>query len=364
MKADARFSCDIFCHVVDNFGDIGVTWRLAQQLAHEFNIKVRLVVDELASLQKLVSATNALPDQQNIDGISVHRWHQSIALEPSALVIEAFGCELPAAYIAAMAASTTPSVWINLEYLSAEAWIGAHHLLPSIHPQTGLRKYFFFPGFGIDTGGLIREHTLLTRRNQYFQSSQRHRAGELRVFVFGYENAALRALLAALEKSADSGQKTICIIPPGALATAASKLKLTIDVQFTEFVAQRDFDELLWSHDVLFVRGEDSFVRAQWAAKPFIWQIYPQDDGVHWNKLNAFLDIYCVDLEVPAAAALRELTRAWNAQDATGIGAAWNAMMEQIEVLQAHARCWAEKLADCPDLATNLVTFYEKTAKI
>ncbi len=40
-------TCDIFCAVVDNYGDIGVCWRLARQLAHEHGMTVRLWVDDL-----------------------------------------------------------------------------------------------------------------------------------------------------------------------------------------------------------------------------------------------------------------------------------------------------------------------------
>lgn len=364
MKINPYFSCDIFCRIVDNFGDIGISWRLARQLVCEFGTDVRVVVDDLASLQKLAPATNPFRDEQTVDSIRVHRWTASLTLAPSAMVIEAFGCELPPAYIAAMAAAAKPPVWLNLEYLSAEAWVGTHHLLPSFHPATGLCKYFFFPGFPADTGGLLREQGLAQRRDEYGATHLGNGDSTLRIFLFGYENAAISALFAAWGHSARSAKKLCCTIPPGAVAEQARALNFAIDVRFPTFVAQHEFDEMLWSHDVLFVRGEDSFVRAQWAGKPFIWQIYPQDAGVHWHKLNAFLDLYCAHLPASAAAAVRELTRAWNAHDAAAIKSAWDGYIAKLDVLQAHARDWAEKLAASPDLATNLVTFYRKTAKI
>ena len=40
---------DLFCRVVDNYGDLGVCWRLARQLAGEHGVAVRLWVDALAS---------------------------------------------------------------------------------------------------------------------------------------------------------------------------------------------------------------------------------------------------------------------------------------------------------------------------
>ena len=79
-------------------------------------------------------------------------------------MIEAFACELPESYIAAMAQRTVPPVWIDLEYLSAEAWVEGCHRLPSLRARWPLDKYFFFPGFTPQTGGLLREHNLLADR--------------------------------------------------------------------------------------------------------------------------------------------------------------------------------------------------------
>jgi uncharacterized repeat protein (TIGR03837 family) len=61
------------------------------------------------------------------------------------------------------------------------------------------------------------------------------------------------------------------------------------------FIAQDDHDKLLWSCDINFVRGEDSSVRAQWAARPFVWHLYPQSEQAHLAKLRAFTDRYAVD---------------------------------------------------------------------
>ena len=130
------------------------------------------------------------------------------------------------------------------------------------------------------------------------------------------------------------------------------------------FVPQAEFDALLWHNDVLFVRGEDSFVRAQWAARPFVWQIYPQLDNTHLVKLNAFLDIYCEGLPAPAEAAIRELWRAWNTPIPAAVGPAWATFFAQLPALNAHARRWSERLSDMPDLSANLLSFYRKNAKI
>ncbi len=358
----ANISCDIFCRVVDNFGDIGVTWRLARQLTREHGVAVRLFVDDLNSFRQIEPAIDASSARQIVGDVTVSHWEQALAADPADLVIEAFAVNLPAPYVNAMALRPTPPVWVNLEYLSAESWIGEHHLLPSPHPQLPLTKYFFFPGFTSSSGGLIREKNLLAARDAFTSGNS---ANNLRIFLFGYRNAAVDSLLRAMSESTTHVD---CTVPEGALAAS---LKLpdanqtpNVEIALMPFSAQADVDQLLWRHDVLFVRGEDSFVRAVWAGKPFIWQIYPQDENTHWVKLNAFLALYCEGLDINAASALRELWRAWNAEDNARIGAAWRHFKDQLPALQLHARLWSQKLAQMPDLTANLLSFYQKTTKI
>jgi uncharacterized repeat protein (TIGR03837 family) len=363
LKPNARFSCDIFCRVVDNFGDVGVTWRLARQLAHEFNVATRLFVDDLSSLAKLLPALHPHMRLQKLNMVDVQQWpDEDSTLIPADCVIEAFQCALPNSYVDEMAKQTPPPVWLNLDYLSAESWVAAHHLLPSPHPKLALTKYFFFPGFETGTGGLLRERGLFLRRDA---ATPRADATELRVLIFAYANRALAALVAAIESSAT---RAVITLPDGKLAkqylqtadAKTSKARTTIQ----PFVPQSEFDSLLWAHDICIVRGEDSFVRAQWAAKPFVWHIYPQAGGIHWQKLTAFLDRYCVGLASDAEASVREMWRAWNAEDAAATLDAWNSFIAHRAALEGHAQRWAKELAKQADLATNLVTFVEKGAKI
>ena len=218
-------SCDIFCTVVDNYGDIGVCWRLARQLAHEHGVAVRLWVDDLASFCRLCPEVDAQLAQQHCRGVEVRHW---VALfpevEPADLVIEAFACDLPQRYVAAMAAQQHKPVWINLEYLSAEDWVEGCHKLPSPHPSLPLVKHFFFPGFTPKTGGLLLERDLLARRDAFQSDPQAitaywkslgipaSRADETRVSLFSYENSALPELLRAWEQSA---MPISCLVPEG-----------------------------------------------------------------------------------------------------------------------------------------------------
>ena len=40
--------CDIFCRVIDNYGDVGVCWRLARALRAELGWTVRLICADIA----------------------------------------------------------------------------------------------------------------------------------------------------------------------------------------------------------------------------------------------------------------------------------------------------------------------------
>jgi len=359
LKSLPVFSIDLFCRVVDNFGDAGVCWRLARQLAGEFGLTVRLLIDDIAPLRLLVpgATKGAIVDQ-----VTICHWQQAAALQPADCVIEAFACELPPKYVEAMAGKPRRPVWINLEYLSAEAWVAQHHLMPSPHPRLPLTKYFFFPGFVEKTGGLIREQWVGK------EPEPSHHAGNpLQVFVFSYPNRALPGLLETWRTLAQPPHLTIADGPAGTAALSwrtSHDVARSLQISILPFCPQREFDALLARHDVLFVRGEDSFIRAQWAAKPFVWHIYPQQDDAHWQKLNAFLDHYCTGMTRAAAGAVRSLWTAWNREDGSSAASAWHAFAGHLPEIRSHAGEWAMNLRKMPDLATNLVTFYQKTVKM
>lgn len=380
--------CDIFCAVVDNYGDIGVSWRLAKQLAHEYGIAVRLWVDDLSSFRKLCPEVDAALAQQVCQGVEVRHWVAAFPETESAqLVIEAFACELPERYVAAMAAQAHKPVWINLEHLSAEEWVAGCHGLPSPHPSLPLVKYFFFPGFTPDTGGLLIEGNLIERRDR-FQADPKAtetfwqilgvplpKPDEVRFSLFSYENPALPALFSAWS---ESDTPIICLVPEGrALPQVAEFFGLAqavpgevykrnnLEVRVLPFMEQERYDELLWACDINFVRGEDSFVRAQWAARPFVWHIYPQHDHVHLKKLRAFMELYCSGLPPDVAQALRALWELWNVGEgheqatSTGSGQAWNDFWSHRSMLRQHAQAWSQHLSG-NSLSLNLLNFFQK----
>jgi uncharacterized repeat protein (TIGR03837 family) len=374
----SRTHWDIFCKVVDNYGDIGVCWRLARQLAAEYDLQVRLWVDDLVSFAKLAPALDPGLDAQSLNAVEIRRWVTPFAPTPPAqVVIEAFACEVPAVYVAAMARQNLKPLWINLEYLSAETWVDAHHGLPSPHPQLPLTKYFYFPGFTQNTGGLLRETTLILARDAFQKDAHksstwlRHfgvapESQALIVSLFAYPTAPVASLLDAW---ITSPTPIICLVPDTPFASQMAKAIGSKPLQAGErvthgqltllalpFLAQAEYDHLLWACDLNFVRGEDSFVRANWAAKPFVWQIYPQSDAVHVQKLAAFIARYCESLPAPLAKVLATFWDAWNSSTAE-IAATWPPFAAALPQLRAHACQWAGQQAALPDLASQLVKF-------
>lgn len=379
----SRPKWEIFCQVVDNFGDIGVCWRLARDLAARDGRGVRLWVDDWAVLARLCPAAADIDPELGgrVDGVELRHWTQAFSpMCPGEVVVEAFACELPATQLEAMAAQMPPPAWINLEYLSAEDWIAGCHGLASPHPRLPLVKHFFFPGFDRHGGGLLREPGLLAQRDAFVAEeggrgrwlAERGVSADpdtLRVSLFAYEQPQLPALMQAWAQ----GERPVALLVPvsrvlGDVAAAlgvampapgAQFRRGRLSVHVLPFTDQDGYDHLLWASDLNFVRGEDSFVRAQWAARPFVWQIYPQQDAAHHDKLEAFLARHAAGLPAAAADALGDFWRAWNgcAPAGTTPAAAWPAFADALPALAGHACAWCEAQAALPDLAGNLTKF-------
>jgi uncharacterized repeat protein (TIGR03837 family) len=130
------------------------------------------------------------------------------------------------------------------------------------------------------------------------------------------------------------------------------------------FSDQDTYDRLLWACDLNFVRGEDSCVRAQAAARPLVWQAYPQAGRAHWDKLDALLSRYVGGLPREAAQAVDDLWRCWNGlPDAPPMGSCWGAWRARQGTIEAHARGWAVHLGTVGRLTDKLVDFAENKLK-
>lgn len=373
----------IFCKVVDNYGDIGICWRLARQLRGEHRIAVTLWVDDLASFRRIWPAVAVDADAQTVEGVLVRHWRgQDGEVGPGEvadIVIEFFGVDLPPGYIAAMAQCTPRPIWINYEGLSAEEWVEGCHALPSMHPRLPLTKHFFFPGFTEKTGGLLRERDLLAERDA-FQADPGAQAAFLaglgvtgeevaafKTSLFCYPDAPVAPLFAAWRTG---GRDVTCLVPEGvareqvqdflgaeAVAGAhATRGRLTVRV--IPFMSQRDYDRLLWACDFNFVRGEDSWVRAQWAGRPFVWHIYRQDENLHHVKLRAFLQKYA-----PGLTGLNEFSLRWNGardphmDEHADWAQSWSSLQADLPGISQRNAAWQAQMLANGDLVSNLLHF-------
>lgn len=386
----ALLQWDIFCKVIDNFGDIGICWRLAADLAARGH-RVRLWADDASALAWMA------PD--GCKGIQVLHWTAPLAAidldalngAPCDVLIEAFGCDVAPEFIAASARiyctnginSGLKPVWINLEYLSAEPYVERNHGLPSTlsvaqgGPAAGWTKWFFYPGFTPLVGGLLREPGLAQRQAAFDRAAWLGKqgiawAGEKLVSLFCYEPTALTGLLRELADSGINGQPVRLLVAAGraqaavrsAVSTVGNATPQKIDekglrakhclgqmlsISYLPLLTQADFDHLLWTCDLNFVRGEDSLVRALWAGKPVVWQIYPQDDGAHLAKLDAFLDM------LGASPSQRAFHHHWNADQPGPAAALADLPAWQKTADAARAKLWAQD-----DLTTQLLHFVGK----
>ena len=365
---------DIFCKIVDNFGDIGVCWRLARQLQTEHGLQLRLWIDDLNIARQLIPTLDITQQTQVIQNITIAAWHPDTTFDQAAdVVIEAFGCELPPAYLALMQPETG---WVNLEYLSAEPWVEDFHARNS--RRGNLTRHFFFPGFTAATGGLLREQDIV-KNNQKIASDQQlqhdffHRLNlnnstSLKVSLFGYPHAPIHELLAAM---ANSSRHIECYVPASSIlpkiAEFFGKYSITagehlncknLDLHVLPFLSQDDYDKLLAICDVNFVRGEDSWIRAIWAGKPFIWQPYWQTEDTHITKLNAFLDSFYAGCNEAPKQAAYAMHAGWVSGSMTTSG--WQSYLNNLGTLKAFTLQQTNALASLPDLVTNLVIFIEK----
>lgn len=354
---------DIFCDVIDNFGDAGVCWRLASIFSREHGFPVKLYINDAQTLSKITSGLDPKNLPCLVDGIEIHDWKDAETSEPSQVVIETFGCRLPYAFEQKIASARPQPIWINLEYLSAEDWVEGCHSLPSPHPSLNVNKYYFFPGVTKKTGGLMIEKDLFIRQKHF--SKDRNKFLEafnldpevFTTFVFCYPSAPLAKFYIALQKR---GKDINLLLPKGAATEILSKLykehpSRNIHLGISEMVPQSEFDKFLWASDAVIIRGEDSFVRAQLSGKPFIWNIYPQTEETHIKKLEAFGErirpFYGASYQ-----AWIDMNLSWN-KSSSDLAPYWNRWGEELPLIKEAALRWRDHLVSLGSLADNLLRF-------
>jgi len=284
-------SIDIFCQVIDNYGDVGVAYRLAREFKRVYpNKKLRFVINQIEELNLI----------RKSEDIEIILYKDISKIENSAdLIIESFGCEIPKEYMDK--ALKKSKLIINLEYFSAEKWVDDFHLQESFLGGN-LKKYFFIPGLSEKSGGILLDNEFLERKKKveankeyYLEKFEIKEKYDLIGSVFSYEKN-FDSLIEELKKL---DKKIILLI----LSEKTQKNFIKYfdngnnydKIKFVKlpFFTYDKYEELLALCDFNLVRGEDSFVRALLLGKPFLWHIYPQDENTHIKKLESFLEKYC-----------------------------------------------------------------------
>lgn len=305
---------DIFCEIIDNYGDIGVVYRVAKEFKKNYpNLKLRVFLNRLEEFKKINSKVSDTPFQE-IDGIEYLTFNyidENIKnFSASQVIIEAFGCKIPEKYMDI--AYEQSELLINLEYLSAEDWIEDFHLQSSPLGKGKLKKIFFMPGFTEKSGGIIADSNYLERiekvlsnkefyANKYLSDIE-NRENKIIGTLFSYEKnfenlfRDLKILdkevviLALGEKTQESLRN---FFKKNSIEYFRNSIKYgKIEIRFLEFLNQEEYEELINIVNFNFVRGEDSFIRAVLTGKPYMWHIYCQEDYAHMDKIEGFLDKY------------------------------------------------------------------------
>lgn len=288
-------SIDVFCEVIDNYGDVGVAYRLVRELRRFYPQKeIRLIIDRVEELN-LIKKEN-----DNIPIIKFSDLDEKIQV--SDLIIECFACNIPSIYMEK--AYENSKILINLEYFSSEDWIEGFHLQESILGKGKLKKYFFMPGITEKSGGLVIDSDFLKRKEKvlknpkiYLKKFNIEDKYDLIGSIFSYEKN-FDKFISALEKTE---KKILLLIMSEKTQKNFTKYFDNADkydkIEFVKlpFYPYDEYEEILSLCDFNFVRGEDSFARALLLGKPFLWHIYPQTENTHMIKLKSFLEKYYKD---------------------------------------------------------------------
>lgn len=300
----------VLCKVVDNFGDIGVVFRLCRALSElKKNLEIRLVVSNLDSFAKISKGIDSTKTFQEFRGWKVFDWNDSalckkeFSKNPPEFILECFQCGRPE-WLEELLFSPQFNLnvqIVNVEYLTAESWADDFHLLKSGTRSAKIKKINFMPGFTKKTGGLILDKNFmrclsekkfalnLVKQNLDKKILSEDFSDSFKILIFSYPKNF--DFLASAIKKFSFLKKIIVFVASGAGADSAkiSLKKFKVDFVCLPFMQQEVWDAFLSLMDFSFVRGEDSFSRCCLFGNPFIWNIYPQEEEFHIVKLNAFL---------------------------------------------------------------------------
>ncbi len=287
---------DIFCDIIDNYGDIGIVYRLSKELSLN-NYNVRIFVNKLHEVTKLIENFDEKLSYQKIEEIEFYNLDNFSVDKGGEVIIEAFGTNLPDSYVENL--NPNSKIIINLEYLTAESWALDFHLKNSISPKSFIEKVFYMPGFVKNSGGIILDSNYLeisnnirNNKKKYFNEFYRklnlkynEESYYINIFTYTWKFKPFLESIKNLDK------KFVFFILDKKIEIP-EVLPNNIEIYTLDYMKQKDFDIFINLADFNFIRGEDSIIRTILSEIPFVWNIYPQEEDYHLLKLEAFLDRY------------------------------------------------------------------------
>ena len=360
----------ILCSVVDNYGDIGVSYRLIRHLL-EFSpsLKIRLVIDNLKSFSLLNPHVDKNLPFQRVDGFEIYDWknyqlcYKAFTDRPPHIILECFQCGQPDWLEKILFEDRVCHIVqiIMIDYLSAEPWVDDFHCLKSLTRTALVPKVNFMPGFTSKTGGL-----LFNKESKYYRTNNEASPKSTdikKVLFFAYENdwnPAVRAMNRVFNS------ETKVLVAGGAGQASIMKACETQHAVFKSermpYISQIEWDLLMCSTDFMIIRGEDSMAQACQTGIPFIWQAYPQQNDYQTVKMNALLD----RMRPHFGEEFSIVEKAWhpvNNGDGDMEEGIYNFILN-IDSLRPGFTSFAKSLYANGDLAYNLVTFILKSVKI
>lgn len=325
---------DVFCQIVDNYGDAGFSYRFARTYKRRHpQAIVRLFADKPSALDQL---------RINADGIEIYPFTYNPE-KLAALVVETFGCQLPENY--ADRIKKESHLWINIEYLSAENWTANCHGKESPQGIPGLKKFFYMPGFTPGTGGILTD----LQAPAVPQNTNN-------VSIFTYEQD-FSGLLDALPPSQllvfDKYSQNILSLQKNNYPQHKFSMEKMVD--------QDSYDNILTTSKLNLVRGEESLIRAILAGKPFLWQAYKQEHNYQLVKTAAFLEIFKPYFTDPAIFSVyAKLTQAWNGDFTAFAVDNWRFFLENLPAVESYTQAFGKYLRQSCDLGRSFDQFIKQ----
>ncbi|MCQ2584282.1 MAG: elongation factor P maturation arginine rhamnosyltransferase EarP [Treponema sp.] len=376
----------ILADIVDNFGDIGVAWRLCRNIFRnqaagenpKQNISIRLVTNSLSSFAKINNQINPdLPFQEckcENGTIKVYDWtdydfcYRTFTDNPPEVILEMFQCGQPD-WLEKILFEDRVDYKVHIimiDYLSAEPWVDDFHCLKSLTRTALVPKVNFMPGFTNKTGGLLLTSNIQKELNKKDFPNHDYQLKNILFFAYNRDWApVIRAMNrvftpeTTVKVAGGAGQDSIL--------EACKKENSSFKAEKLSFMNQNEWDQNMLSMDFMIIRGEDSMAQGCLSGVPFIWQAYPQQNDFQTVKVEALLERmkpFFGEEFIFVKNAWSQMNSYESSAENPELENTVYEFLKNIELLKTGFRSFALSLRSNGDLAENLMTFIEKNIKI